>query len=143
LFANLQKTTEDAERLQTGVEKTGLVFQGLVQSVDRLTTKFESKGIIEPSNPFDIKEYTEALTQLQGTVQRLNDLVITVDQTSPPLITNIVNQINDAAEKRVDHVFWRLVVLFALVAAMALIIVVVHNLLRRREAGRPNQGGSI
>jgi len=142
-FANLQKTTADAERLLAGTEKTGLVFQNLVQSVDRLTTKFEPKGPTEPSRPFDIKDYTEVLTQLQDTVQRLNEFVVAVDQTSSPLITNIVDQFNDAAEKRVDHVFWRLVVLFAITAVMALIIVVVHDLLRRREGRRSNLEGPI
>jgi len=134
-FANLHKTTADAERLLAGTEKTGLVFQNLVQSVDQLTTKFESK---EPAKPFDIKDYAEVLTQLQDTVQQLNDLVMAVDKTSSPLITNIVDQFNESAEKRVDHIFRRLVQLFAIIAVMALIVVVIHNLLRRREVRRSN-----
>lgn len=139
-FANLQKTTGDAQHLLAKAEKTGLVFQDLVQSVDRLTTKFESK---EPSRPFDIKDYTEAITQLQNTVQRLNELVITADQVSFPLITGVVDQLNATAEKRVDHVFWRLVQLFAIIAVMVLIIVVIHNLLRRREVCHPSLKDSI
>lgn len=139
-FANLQKTTGDAQHLLAKAEKTGLVFQDLVQSVDRLTTKFESK---EPSRPFDIKDYTEAITQLQNTVQRLNELVITADQVSFPLITGVVDQLNATAEKRVDHVFWRLVQLFAIIAVMVLIIVVIHNLLRRREVCHPSLEDSI
>jgi len=134
-FVNLQKTTVAAERLLADTEKTGYVFQELVQSVDQLTTKFKS---IEPFRSFDIKEYTEVLTQLQDTVQQLNKLVMVVDKTSSPLITNIVDQFNEAAEKRVDHIFWRLVQLFAIIAVMALIVVVIHNLLRRREVRRSN-----
>ncbi|UCG11904.1 MAG: hypothetical protein JSU72_15500 [Deltaproteobacteria bacterium] len=141
-FANLQKTTVDAQRLLTEAEKTGLVFQDLVQSVDQLAAKFESKGPKEPSRPFDIEDYTEALSRLQDTVQRLNEFVIAVDQTSSPLITNIVGQFNDAAEKRVNHVFWRLIQLFAIVAVMVTIIMVVHNLTRRREVHRSNQADS-
>jgi cytochrome c556 len=129
-FANLQKTSADAERLLAGTEKTGRVFQDLVQSADRLATKFES------NRPFDIKDYTAVLTQLQDTVQQLNDLVVTVDRTSSPLITNILDQFNASAEKRVDHAFRRLVQLFSIIAAMVIIIVVVHNLLRRREVRR-------
>jgi hypothetical protein len=142
-FASLQKTTVDAQHLLAEAEKTGLVFKDLVQSVDRLTTKFESKGSKEPSRPFDIKDYTEVLTQIQDSLQQLNELVITAETTSFPLITKVVDQLNDTAEQRVDHVFWRLVQLFAIIAVMVLIIVVVHNLLRRREAGRPNQEDSI
>ncbi len=142
-FANLQKTTLDAQHLLTGAEKTGLVFKDLVQSVDKLAAKFESKGTEEPAKPFDIKDYTEALTRLQDTVQQLNELVIAVDQTGSPLITNIADQFNDAAEKRVDHIFWRLAELFAIIAVMVLIIVVVHNFLRRRVAHRSKQEDSI
>jgi hypothetical protein len=137
-FANLQKTTVDAERLLLGTEKTGLVFQDLIQSVERLATKFESKVSKEPYKPFDIKDYIEALTQLQDTVKRLNDFVITAEETSFPLITGIVDQLNATAEKRVDHVFYRLVQLFAIITVLALIVVVIHNLLRRREVRRSN-----
>jgi len=142
-FANLQKTTGDAQLLLARAEKTGLVFQDLIQSVDRLADKFESKRPNEPSRPFDIKDYTGALTKLQDTVQRLNELVITADAVSFPLINGVVDKINATAEKRVDHVFWRLVQLFAIVAVMAVIIVVVHNLFRRREVYHPNKQGPI
>ena len=135
-FVNLQKTTMDVQNILGGAEKTGLVFQDLVQSVDRLSTRFDSKGPKEPSKPFDIKDYIETLTLVKNTVQELNEFVVSVDQTSSPLITNIVNQFNAAAEKRVDHIFWRLVVLFVIIAIMALIIVVIHNLLRRGEMRR-------
>jgi hypothetical protein len=134
-FANLQKTTADAERLLAGTEKTGLVFQNLVQSVDQLTTKFESK---EPTKPFDIKDYTEVLTRLQDTVQQLDNLVMAVNKTSSPLVINLLDQFNIAADKRVDHIFWRLLQLFAIIAVMALAVVIIHNQLRRREARRSN-----
>ena len=134
-FANLKKTTEDAKHLLSRTEKTGLVFQNLVQSVDQLTTKFKS---IEPFQSFDIKEYSEVLTHLQDTVQQLNKLVMAVDKTSSPLITNVVDQFNESTDKRVDHIFRRLVQLFAIITVLALIVVVIHNLLRRREVRRSN-----
>lgn len=137
-FSIFQKTTVGAQHLLYEAEKTGLVFKDLVQSVDRLAAKFESKGSKEPSRPFDIKDYTETITRLQDTVQKINELIITTDTTSFPLFAKAVDQLNDTAEKRVDHVFLRLVQLFAIISVMVLIIVVVNNLLRRREAGRPN-----
>ena len=142
-FANLQQTTADAERLLAGTEKTGLVFQNLVQSVDKLAAKFEPKGTKDPAKPFDIKEYTQALTRIQNTVQQLNELVIAVDQTNSPWITNITKVFHDAAKKRVDHVFWRLAELFAIIAFFVIIIVVVHNLLKRRLAHHSNQEASL
>ena len=134
-FANLQKTTTDAERLLAGTEKTGLVFQNLVQSVNQLATKFKSE---EPFKPFDIKEYTEVLTKLQDTAQQLNNLVMAVDKTSSPLVTNILDQFDKAADKRVDHIFLRLVQLFAIITVMALIVVLIHNHLRRKVVRHSN-----
>ena len=134
-FANLQKTTTDAERLLAGTEKTGLVFQNLVQSVNQLATKFKSE---EPFKPFDVKEYTEVLTKLQDTAQQLNNLVMAVDKTSSPLVTNILDQFDKAADKRVDHIFLRLVQLFAIITVMALIVVLIHNHLRRKEVRHSN-----
>jgi len=93
---------------------------------------------VDIARPFDIKDYSEILTQLQNTEQRLNEFVNTVLQTSSPMVTNIVDQINNAADKRVDHVFWRLVQLFLIIAVLAMIIVAVHNRLKRRELHQTN-----
>lgn len=93
---------------------------------------------VDIARPFDIKDYSEILTQLRNTVQRLNEFVNTVLQTSSPMVTNIVDQINNAADKRVDHVFWRLVQLFLIIAVLAMIIVAVHNRLKRRELHQTN-----
>lgn len=138
-FANLQKTTKDAQQLLTGAERTGLVFQNLVQSLDQLTTKFTSKAPKEPTRPFDIKDYSEMLTQLQDTVQRLNELINEVNQTSSPIVSKIVNQFNDAADKRVDHIFWRLAQLILIISVLVIIILIVHNLFKRREEHPTNQ----
>ena len=137
-FANLQKTTVEAQRLLTGAEKTGLVFQNLVQSVDQLATKFKSTKPKDTSRPFDIKDYSEMLTQLQNTVQRLSGLVNDVNQTGSPLVAKIVDQFNDAADKRVDHIFWRLIQLFSIIAVFVIVIVVVRNLSKRREVHQSN-----
>ena len=138
-FANLQKTTVEAQRLLTGAEKTGLVFQNLVQSVDQLAAKFVSKESKEPTRPFDIKDYSEILTQLQDTVQRMNELVNNVNQTGSPMVSNMVDQFNDAADRRVDHIFWKLAQLILIISVLVIIILIVHNLFKRREAHPSNQ----
>jgi len=137
-FANFQKSTEHTKQLLTGAEKTGLVFQNLVQSVDRLATKFKSTKPGDSARPFDIKDYSEMLTQLQNTVQRLSELVNDVNQTGSPLVAKIVQQFNDAADKRVDHIFWRLIQLFSILAIFVIVIVVVHNFSKRREVNQSN-----
>jgi len=138
-FANLQKTTVEAHRLLTGAEKTGLVFQNLVQSVDQLATKFVSKESKESTRPFDIKDYSEILTKLQDTVQRMNELVNNVNQTGSPMVANMVDQFNDAADRRVDHIFWKLAQLILIISVLVIFILVVHNLFKRREAHPSNQ----
>ena len=135
-FANLQKTTADAQQLLMGAEKTGLVFQNLVQSVDQLTTKFVSK---ESTRPFDIKDYSEILTKLQDTLQQMNELVNNVNQTGSPIVTNMVDQFNNAADRRVDHIFWRLAQLIFIISLLVMIVLVVHNLFKRREVHPSNQ----
>lgn len=140
-FANLQKTTVEAQRLLTGAEKTGLVFQNLVQSVDQLATKFVSKESKEPTRPFDIKDYSEILTKMQDTVQQMNELVNNVNQTGSPMVTNMVDQFNDAADRRVDHFFWRLAQLILSISVLVIIILVVHNLFKRRKAHSSNLDG--
>ena len=78
------------------------------------------------------------LTQLQNTVQRLSGLVNDVNQTGSPLVAKIVDQFNDAADKRVDHIFWRLIQLFSIIAVFVIVIVVVRNLSKRREVHQSN-----
>ena len=138
-FANLQKTTLEAQHLLTGAEKTGLLFQNLVQSVDQLAAKFWSTEPGGTGRNFDIKNYSEMLTQLQDTVERLNELVIAVDQTGSPMAANMVDQFADAADKRVDHIFWRLAQLILIISVLVVIILIVHNLFKRRKVHPSNQ----
>jgi hypothetical protein len=138
-FANLQKTTVEAQRILTGAEKTGLVFQNLVQSVDQLATKFRSTKPGDTTRPFDIKDYSEILTKLQDTVQQMSELVNNVNQTGSPMVTNMVDQFNDAADRRVDHIFWRLAQLILIISLLVMIILIVHNLFKRRKVHPSNQ----
>ena len=138
-FANLQKTTVEAQRILTGAEKTGLVYQNLVQSVDQLATKFRSTKPGDTARLFDIKDYSEILTKLQDTVQQMNELVNNINQTGSPMVTNMVEQFNDAADRRVDHIFWKLAQLILIISALVIFILVVHNLFKRREAHPSNQ----
>jgi hypothetical protein len=101
-----------------------------------LTTKFVSE---ESTRPFDIKDYSEILTKLQDTVQRMNELVNNVNHTGSPMVANMVDQFNDAADRRVDHIFWKLAQLILIISVLVIFILVVHNLFKRREAHPSNQ----
>jgi hypothetical protein len=55
------------------------------------------------------------------------------------MVTNMVEQFNDAADRRVDHIFWKLAQLILIISALVIFILVVHNLFKRREAHPSNQ----
>jgi archaellum component FlaC len=134
-IAGLQGTTEDVERLLAGTEKTALVFQNLVQSVDRLAARFESKTPKEPTEPLNIGDVTMAIQRLQETVVDLNELVLNVNKNSSPLVDRIADRLSQTTDARVDHVFWRLVELFAFIGVIVFILVLVHYRLRRPSGG--------
>ena len=103
----------------------------LVQSVDQLAARFESEAPQPDAEPFKIEDYLPALEQLNQTLQQATLLVGQVDKTSAPLVEQLVSEINLAAEKRVDHVFWRMVWLLILIGCITLVLIVVHHQLKK------------
>jgi hypothetical protein len=134
-FKSLEKTTSDIEKLLQRTQQTAVTANELVVNVDRLVARFESKEPKQPSKPFDIDEYINAIEKIQSTVNDLNQLVLSVDRTSAPLVADIVNQFNKSAENRIDHIFWRLIALFAIIGGIALVILTVYFMLRRKMSG--------
>jgi len=51
---------------------------------------------------------------------------------------NIVSEFNTVSEKRVDHIFWRLIHLIIILSICVLIIVIVHHLLSKRFSSKRN-----
>ena len=51
---------------------------------------------------------------------------------------SIVSEINTVSERRVDHIFWRLIQLIIVLSICALIIVIVHHLLSKRLSSERN-----
>jgi ABC-type transporter Mla subunit MlaD len=134
-FSGLRRTTADVERLLAGTEKSALVFQDLVQSVDRLAARFEAEPSKAPSEPLDIDDVTRTLASLQETVVELNELVTSVDRTGSPLVDRVADRLNQTAEERINHVFWRMVWLFLILGAVGMALILVHHRLRRRPSG--------
>lgn len=87
----------------------------------------------EPGKPFDINVYIPALEKLNQTIQETTVLVGAVDQRWGPMVQRLVTEINTAAEKRVDHVFWMLFLLFAHVGAIGVGLVFLHHRMKRRD----------
>ena len=130
--AGFRQTTTDVERLLAGTEKTALVFQDLVRSVDGLAARFETEGPREPSKPIDIQDVTEALDRLQATVKEMSGLVQSVDRSGSPLMTELSGRIDKVAQERIDQIFWRVALLFAITGAIFMLLIAFHHWLRRR-----------
>ena len=136
LLTSLQQTMTSAERVVGQTEEAGKVFQELVGAVDRLAARMASGKSEQPGKPFDINDYIPALEKLNQTVREAALLVGVVDQTGSPLVRQVVAEINLAAEKRVDDLFWRLLILLGITGLIGAGIVVVHHLMKRRDPVR-------
>jgi hypothetical protein len=133
LLSSLQQTMVSAEKIMEKTESTGMVFNDLVASVDRLATRLDAGKKQEPGKPFDINAYIPALEKLNQTVREATVLVGTVDQSGGPMIQELVREINTAAEKRIDHAFWLMIILFAFAGAIGVLIVFVHHRMTRKD----------
>ena len=133
-FLGLQRTTADIERLRAGTEKTALVFNDLVESVDRVAARFVPAEPMVAARLLDIDEVNTALTQLQETVKEMNKLVKSVEQSSSPVVAAMTDQINAAAQERIDHIFRRLAQLSAILGAIGLVLILTNHFMKKRSA---------
>lgn len=133
LLSSLQETMASAEKIMGKTESAGRIFTELVGSVDRLATRLDSGQPEEPSKPIDIESYIPALDKLNQSLQKATVLVGTVDQSGGPMIQQLVKEINTAAERRIDHVFWLLIILFSLAGVIGIGMVFVHHRMTRKD----------
>jgi hypothetical protein len=135
-FVQLQETVRGAETLVAGTERTGLVFKDLAEAVDKIAARFEPSGAVKPDAPvknFDIGEYTDALVQFQETAGALKELMISANQTTDKLATSFLKEFNESSDKRVDHIFFRLIQLCLVVAGVVLAVYFLISIIRRRH----------
>lgn len=102
----------------------------LIASTDALLARFEPEGSI---GPVTIGDYIKAIETVQETLSGFNQLISTVDQTGMPLISTVMEQVNQSAKERVDHIFWRLLVLIAVAGGTGLVVLTVHFRLKRKS----------
>ena len=133
-FANVHQTTSDIEILLRNTQQTVDSTNELVATVDKLIARFETEEPKQPSRPFDINEYIIAIEKIQATVTNLNQLVVSLEKSSAPLITKIMDEFNKSAENRIDHFFWRLILLFSIIGGIVLVILAVYFMLRRKTS---------
>ncbi|MGD8835855.1 MAG: hypothetical protein PVJ19_13005, partial [Desulfobacteraceae bacterium] len=133
LLGTVHQTMASSEKMMEKTESTARAFNELVASVDRLAARLDAGKKQEPGKPFDINAYIPALEKLNETVREATVLVGAVDQSGGPMIQQLVEEINTAAEKRIDHVFWLMMILFAFVGAGGVLIVFVHHRMARKD----------
>ncbi len=134
IFKHLEATTADTERLMQTSQQTVAAMQDLVTTADRLASRFETKDGGAPSKPFDINEYIKAIDKVQVTLDSLNQVALNIERASTPLVAQVLEQFNQAADQRVDHIFLRL---FQLVLAIGVVIVIILLVNRFSRPRRP------
>lgn len=136
LVNNLQPTMAAAERIIGQTEAAGTVLKELIDAVDQLAARLETGQPGQKGNLFDINHYIPAIDKLDQTVRNATALIGTVDQASVPLVRQMVSEINLAVDRRVDHIFRRMLMLFGFLGLMGIAIVVVHHLMKSRQAAQ-------
>ena len=131
-FNRLEKTTADAERLIQGTQQTAVAAQTLVSTVDQLAARFEPKDPAAPFKPFDISDYITAIEKIQATLESLNQMTASAGQSTTPLISTVLDQFNEAADRRIDHIFWRLFQLLVATGVIIIVILVIGKFTRRQ-----------
>jgi len=134
-MVELEKAIKGAESLVAETKEAGPIFKDLVQSVDHLTARFMTGESKSPSKPFDILEYTAALKEVKDIALEMNDLVDSVDKVfDSPAWENLFVKLNETTDKRVDHIFWRLVLLVLITAACVLILLLILRFAIKRPS---------
>jgi hypothetical protein len=126
--------TELRSALEAGGATSDSVRETIV-ALDALMARFENRparpdGV--PARPFDVTEYTEALRQASDTAQQLHALIGLADSQTPA-ITQLSDHAADRMSAVVDHVFWRLVQLALVLAAVSVLGALAYRAAVRRS----------
>jgi hypothetical protein len=121
--------------LETGTA-TSNSLNTTIQSFDRLVAGFEkpksgAASAQAPGRPFDITEYTAAAAEITRAANELQVLITGVDRGSPALM-DAAEHATAALQKVVDHAYWRMVQLIALLFVGGLAVALAYRGVARR-----------
>jgi len=125
---DVQATLRQADITLKSLQQTTVSANDLVASTDALLARFETD---ESAEPVTMDDYIKAIESLQAVLTESNKLILTVDQTGMPLLSSVLDQFNRSAEERVDHIFWRILILIAVAGGLGLVTVTAYCLLKR------------
>jgi hypothetical protein len=159
---NMRAAMSAANGLVISLGPTSKSLNEMLKTADALVARFDRPdrgAATQPSRPFDIREYTEAVKELAVTAGKMNDLL----ESSNDLLGSSqwdrrIQQVNQSADGRmeiaaqqsrllVQDFFRRTYVALGVLCAILILCFVVVFLLRWRlravagDAGKPGQGG--
>lgn len=109
--------SENGSEMITSLNRTMATMQGTLDSADQLATH-----MLDRPEPVRIEQYTAAATELTQALSELNKVVQNSDALVGSQAWRVrLDDVNEAAEQRVDHIFWRGVWLVAVLLGMLLV----------------------
>lgn len=125
-------TSELQAALETGGNTSDSVRE-TIQALQALMSRFERRDAPGGAavRPFDVTEYTEALRQMAATAEQLQVLLQQADGKAP-VLGALSDRATQHATSLVDHLFWRLVQLVAVLVLAAVAGGLAYRKLARR-----------
>ena len=136
MLDDLRRVLADADALSLTVTQTLGILGDTLQMAERVGRTFGlDKPSAQPARPFDIQDYTAALTRLNEVVTSVHRLSLDVDQLSrSEAWSKALKDMTEATDRRVDRVFRLLCLAIGLAFALAILYRVVSIRLARRPA---------
>lgn len=101
---NAKSILPDTESALAQLDVTAKTLGETIQSLDQFVRQFESEETDADSKPFDINEYTVAVTELGETANQLNTLVTNLDQA---VQEDRLNDTIGSARQQVSALIWQ------------------------------------
>jgi hypothetical protein len=129
LIAELRGTLEAGTATSNSLTTT-------IRAFDQLMAGFQKSAPAgappaTPGRPFDITEYTAAAAQITRAADELKQLIEDIERGGPGLVQS-TDRAAATLQGVVDHAYWRLVQLFALILLGGLAVALVYRLMAAR-----------
>lgn len=134
IMADADSLGHTVSLLTTNFQQTLAATTDTLKLVDAMGQRFGFDKP-DPQHPFDIREYTAAITRMNEAVTNLQQLSLSADQ----LIRsegwrNGLRDVTDATDRRTDRIFNRLCLLLGLAFVLAVVYRIISIQLSRRLA---------
>ncbi len=129
LVVDLRRTLETGTQTSNSLDTTIRAFDQLMARFDKPPSS--TGPAPTPGRPFDITEYTAAAAEITRAATELKQLVAGIDQSSPALL-QAAGQETARLQDVVDHAYWRLVQLIAVLLVGGLVAALAYRAIAKR-----------